>query len=122
MLNAVLRRSVRFISLTKFHLISGMPFALHEAGFGVGVLLILTVAYVTDRSLVLLIAGGRVASVSSYQELVEAAFGKPGYLLCSMLQFLYPFICKENNATDWSNTYITILQIYRYNNITDRQI
>uniref|UniRef100_A0A8C6RT11 Putative sodium-coupled neutral amino acid transporter 11 n=1 Tax=Nannospalax galili TaxID=1026970 RepID=A0A8C6RT11_NANGA len=48
----------------------------------------------TDFSLVLLIKGGALSGTDTYQSLVNKTFGFPGYLLISVLQFLYPFIGK----------------------------
>ncbi|XP_078183650.1 putative sodium-coupled neutral amino acid transporter 11 isoform X6 [Callithrix jacchus] len=63
-----------------------------QAGFPLGILLLLWVSYVTDFSLVLLIKGGALSGTDTYQSLVNKTFGFPGYLLLSVLQFLYPFI------------------------------
>ncbi|KAM6178050.1 putative sodium-coupled neutral amino acid transporter 11 [Rhynchocyon petersi] len=63
-----------------------------EAGFPLGILLLFWVSYVTDFSLILLIKGGALSGADTYQSLVNKTFGFPGYLLLSVLQFLYPFI------------------------------
>ncbi|KAJ9573587.1 hypothetical protein L9F63_009041, partial [Diploptera punctata] len=70
----------------------GIPYALHQAGFGIGLILLVLVAVATDYSLVLMIRSGHLSGAFSYQGLMEAAFGKPGYILLSFLQFIYPFI------------------------------
>ncbi|XP_071439712.1 putative sodium-coupled neutral amino acid transporter 11 [Hetaerina americana] len=80
----------------------GMPYALHQAGFGLGLVLLLLMAIITDYSLVLMVRGahlaaGRAGLVGtdggfSYPGLVYAAFGQPGYLFLAALQFIYPFI------------------------------
>ncbi|XP_063215986.1 putative sodium-coupled neutral amino acid transporter 11 isoform X2 [Bacillus rossius redtenbacheri] len=70
----------------------GMPYALHQAGFGLGILLLLLVALFTDYSLVLLVRSGHLSGKFSYQGLMQAAFGRPGYVLLLCLQFMYPFI------------------------------
>ncbi|KAK7080222.1 hypothetical protein SK128_005631, partial [Halocaridina rubra] len=88
------------ISFTSFNYINsivgsgviGMPFALHSAGFGVGLLLLLLVAVITDVALCLMIAVARTVNVNTYQHLVRSAFGRPGFIVTSCLQFLYPFI------------------------------
>jgi len=72
--------------------LTGIPYALHQAGFGTGLLLLVLVALATDYSLVLLIRSGHLSGAFSYQGLMEAAFGKPGFILLSLLQFIYPFI------------------------------
>ena len=71
-----------------------MPYALHEAGFGLGMLLLFLVCYITDVSLVLIIKCARIAEVSTYQDLVLIALGKPWFYVQSLIQFLYPLICK----------------------------
>lgn len=73
-------------------IIPGIPYALHEAGFGFGLVLLVFVAYVTDYSLILMIKAGHISGRFSYQGIMEAAFGKPGYILLGILQFFYPFI------------------------------
>ncbi|KAK9737941.1 Transmembrane amino acid transporter protein [Popillia japonica] len=70
----------------------GIPYALQEAGFGLGLLLLFLVAYITDYSLILMVRSGHICGKFSYQGIMEAAFGKPGYILLGILQFIYPFI------------------------------
>lgn len=70
----------------------GIPYALHEAGFGFGLILLIFVAYVTDYSLILMVRSAHLSGKFSYQGIMEAAFGKPGYILLGILQFFYPFI------------------------------
>ncbi|XP_069890387.1 putative sodium-coupled neutral amino acid transporter 11 isoform X1 [Dipodomys merriami] len=72
--------------------IIGLPYSMKEAGFPLGILLLFWVSYFTDFSLVLLIKGGALSGTDTYQSLVNKTFGFPGYLLLSVLQFLYPFI------------------------------
>nr|XP_006822117.1 PREDICTED: putative sodium-coupled neutral amino acid transporter 11-like [Saccoglossus kowalevskii] len=69
-----------------------MPYAMRSAGLPLGFILMFGVAIVTDYSLVLLIKGGHLSGTNTYQDLVRAAFGKPGYIWLSAIQFLYPFI------------------------------
>lgn len=72
--------------------LAGIPYAFYEAGFGFGLLLLVLVAYVTDYSLVLMIRCGHISGRFSYQGIMEASFGRPGYILLGTLQFIYPFI------------------------------
>ncbi|KAL1786432.1 sodium-coupled neutral amino acid transporter 11 isoform X1 [Sigmodon hispidus] len=72
--------------------IIGLPYSMKQAGFPLGILLLLWVSYITDFSLVLLIKGGSLSGTDSYQSLVNKTFGFPGFLLLSALQFMYPFI------------------------------
>ncbi|KAB0360466.1 hypothetical protein FD754_004622 [Muntiacus muntjak] len=70
----------------------GLPYSMKQAGFPLGILLLFWVSYVTDFSLILLIKGAALSGTDTYQSLVNRTFGFPGYLLLSVLQFLYPFI------------------------------
>uniref|UniRef100_H0VLF7 Putative sodium-coupled neutral amino acid transporter 11 n=1 Tax=Cavia porcellus TaxID=10141 RepID=H0VLF7_CAVPO len=72
--------------------IIGLPYSMKQAGFPLGILLLFWVSYITDFSLVLLIKGGALSGTDTYQSLVNRTFGFTGYLLLSILQFLYPFI------------------------------
>lgn len=72
--------------------IVGIPYALHKAGFGLGLFLLISLAFVTDYSLSLLVKSANLAGVTSYQDLVHVAFGRPGFYLLTLLQFIYPFI------------------------------
>ncbi|KAM4697883.1 putative sodium-coupled neutral amino acid transporter 11 [Rhinophrynus dorsalis] len=69
----------------------GLPYSMKLAGFPLGLLLLIGVAYITDYSMILLIKAGAMSGTSTYQSLVSKTFGIPGYLLLSVLQFLYPF-------------------------------
>lgn len=88
------------ISFTSFNYINsivgsgviGMPYAIHQSGVAMGLIILLVVAVVTDAALCLMIAAARTAQVTTYQELVRASFGRPGFVLATGLQFLYPFI------------------------------
>nr|XP_040057290.1 putative sodium-coupled neutral amino acid transporter 11 [Gasterosteus aculeatus aculeatus] len=72
--------------------IIGLPYALNQAGLSLGLLLLVVVGFITDYSIILLIKGGNLTGTSSYQSLVQSTFGFPGFLILSVLQFLYPFI------------------------------
>ncbi|KAI4575244.1 hypothetical protein MJG53_020446, partial [Ovis ammon polii x Ovis aries] len=75
----------------------GLPYSMKQAGFPLGILLLFWVSYVTDFSLILLIKGAALSGTDTYQSLVNRTFGFPGYLLLSVLQFLYPFIVDPEN-------------------------
>lgn len=70
----------------------GIPYALHRAGFVLGIFMVIIIAILTDYSLVILMKAGNIAGVSTYQDVVEAAFGRPGFYLLTLIQFIYPFI------------------------------
>jgi amino acid permease len=89
--------------------VTGIPYALHQAGFGAGLFLLVFVALATDYSLVLMIRSGHLSGAFSYQGLMEAAFGKPGFILLSLLQFIYPFIgnYKSMRITELCDCFLT---------------
>ncbi|KAL5007098.1 hypothetical protein ScPMuIL_015904 [Solemya velum] len=88
------------IPMTSFNFINsiigsgiiGVPYALRQAGFGLGIILLIVVAITTDASILLLIEGGKLSNTDTYQDMVLVACGRPGFFLLSTLQFLYPFI------------------------------
>ncbi len=86
--------STLFKPLINFFVLLGIPYALHKAGFGLGLLLLILVAVVTDYSLILMVRSGHLSGAYSYQGITEAAFGRGGFILLSFLQFVYPFIGK----------------------------
>ncbi|EIE84820.1 hypothetical protein RO3G_09530 [Rhizopus delemar RA 99-880] len=57
--------------------IIGLPFAFKEAGFWTGLLLLIGVTI--------------VVGTSTYQDLMEFAFGKPGLIAISIFQFVFAF-------------------------------
>lgn len=49
----------------------------------------------SDYSLVLLIHGGELSNTNTYQDVMRAAFGRPGFIVLTIMQFLYPMIGKQ---------------------------
>ncbi|XP_076164373.1 uncharacterized protein LOC143145164 isoform X2 [Ptiloglossa arizonensis] len=70
----------------------GIPYALHQAGFGLGIALLIVVAGLTDYSLILMVRSGHICGEMSYQGLMRASFGRTGFYILTTLQFIYPFI------------------------------
>eukprot|EP00045_Choanoeca_perplexa_P005195 m.44023 g.44023 ORF g.44023 m.44023 type:complete len:455 (+) comp12987_c0_seq1:130-1494(+) len=70
--------------------IIGMPFALREAGFGFGVILIVFMGIVTDFSVRVLVASGVKVNKPSYQDMVLHAYGVAGFRALSFGQFFFP--------------------------------
>lgn len=70
----------------------GIAYALKEAGFAMGVILLITFAAITDYSLCILIKAGISTGTATYQDLVQSAFGLPGFYILTFMQFIYPFI------------------------------
>lgn len=72
--------------------IIGMSYALHQGGVLVGLATFVLLGVLTDYSLILLIKSAQLCGANSYAGVMSAAFGTPGYVLISLLQFLYPII------------------------------
>lgn len=70
----------------------GIAYALKQAGFGLGLILLVTFAAITDYSLCILVKAGIATGSATYQELVQTAFGVPGFYILTLMQFVYPFI------------------------------
>uniref|UniRef100_H3DGG1 Putative sodium-coupled neutral amino acid transporter 11 n=1 Tax=Tetraodon nigroviridis TaxID=99883 RepID=H3DGG1_TETNG len=90
--------------------IIGLPYALNQAGLPLGLLVLLVVAFITDYSIILLIKGGNLSGTNSYQALVQRTFGFPGFLLLSVLQFLYPFIAMISYNITTGDTLTKVFQ------------
>lgn len=71
---------------------AGMPYALHQAGVGLGLILMVFVAYITDYSLVLMVRAGHLSGSFTYPGMMESAFGRWGFYVLSFLQLVYPLI------------------------------
>uniref|UniRef100_A0A8C7Z984 Putative sodium-coupled neutral amino acid transporter 11 n=1 Tax=Oryzias sinensis TaxID=183150 RepID=A0A8C7Z984_9TELE len=90
--------------------LQGLPYALNQAGLPLGLVLLIAVACITDYSIVLLIKGGNLSGSNSYQSLVQSTFGFPGYLILSVLQFLYPFIAMISYNITTGDTLTKVFQ------------
>lgn len=94
----------------------GIPYALNRSGFGLGLFLLFSIAVLTDYSLCILVKAGNMAGVSTYQDVVEAAFGRPGFYLLTLIQFIYPFIAMISYNVIIGDTATKVL--YRLFNLT----
>jgi sodium-coupled neutral amino acid transporter 11 len=75
--------------------VGGMPYALKEAGFYSGVILLIIVAISSDYSVRLLIRLGRQVNKKYYEQLVSHQFGQKGYIAVSAAMgiFAYGAMC-----------------------------
>lgn len=71
--------------------IIGMPAALKDCGLVMGVLLILGIALLIDRSVIMLVECGIGAKKTNLEELVLHLFGKIGSNTCLLFMFLYAY-------------------------------
>uniref|UniRef100_A0A3P9JVC1 Putative sodium-coupled neutral amino acid transporter 11 n=1 Tax=Oryzias latipes TaxID=8090 RepID=A0A3P9JVC1_ORYLA len=109
-ISSMITASFNFINSIIGSGIIGLPYALNQAGLPLGLVLLIAVACITDYSIVLLIKGGNLSGSNSYQSLVQSTFGFPGYLILSVLQFLYPFIAMISYNITTGDTLTKVFQ------------
>lgn len=71
--------------------VGGMPFALKEAGFYSGILLLIIVAMSSDYSVRLLITMGQKVNKHYYEQLVSSQFGHAGYVAVSAAMGIFAY-------------------------------
>jgi hypothetical protein len=71
--------------------IVGIPYAMKETGLVAGLVLLIFVSILTDKTLRLLIETGKHCNVSSYEMLMEASFGRKGFVFISLNMFIMNF-------------------------------
>eukprot|EP00571_Detonula_confervacea_P008062 CAMPEP_0172316770 /NCGR_PEP_ID=MMETSP1058-20130122/29437_1 /TAXON_ID=83371 /ORGANISM="Detonula confervacea, Strain CCMP 353" /LENGTH=648 /DNA_ID=CAMNT_0013031175 /DNA_START=281 /DNA_END=2224 /DNA_ORIENTATION=- len=71
--------------------IVGLPYAIKQTGLIAGVIMVLICAILTDYSLRLVISCGKLVNVNSYETLLEAAFGRPGFIFLSLNMFFLSY-------------------------------
>ncbi|KAI7908149.1 AAAP amino acid permease [Cokeromyces recurvatus] len=71
--------------------IIGLPFAFKEAGFWTGIILLIALTLIVDWTVRLLMLNGKLAGRTTYQDLMEFAFGRPGLIAISIFQFAFAF-------------------------------
>uniref|UniRef100_A0A1E1X697 Putative sodium-coupled neutral amino acid transporter 11 n=1 Tax=Amblyomma aureolatum TaxID=187763 RepID=A0A1E1X697_9ACAR len=90
--SSLLQTSFNYINSIIGSGVVGIAYAMKQAGFGMGLILLVMFAVTTDYSLCILIKAGITTGTSTYQDLVQAAFGLPGFYALTFMQFIYPFI------------------------------
>ncbi|RKP17699.1 hypothetical protein ROZALSC1DRAFT_30531 [Rozella allomycis CSF55] len=71
--------------------IMGLPYALNEAGFFFGIILLVVITWIVDWSVINLIKCGKLTSTNTYQDLVRSVLGKPGYWMITIFQIVFAF-------------------------------
>eukprot|EP00516_Mucochytrium_quahogii_P009122 CAMPEP_0203775284 /NCGR_PEP_ID=MMETSP0099_2-20121227/5965_1 /ASSEMBLY_ACC=CAM_ASM_000209 /TAXON_ID=96639 /ORGANISM=" , Strain NY0313808BC1" /LENGTH=492 /DNA_ID=CAMNT_0050673883 /DNA_START=110 /DNA_END=1588 /DNA_ORIENTATION=+ len=71
--------------------IIGLPFAVRECGFFMGLFMLLFVAVLTYSSVNLLIDSGIKVKRRSYEGLAEFCFGKAGFIIVSVFMLVFAF-------------------------------
>ena len=71
--------------------IAGIPYSLREAGMVTGVFLVILCAFLTNKSLRLLVETAKHTNVPSYETLAEACLGRFGFLFVSINMFIMAY-------------------------------
>lgn len=69
----------------------GLPYAIKQTGLVSGIIMILVVSVLTDYSLRLVVGLGKLVDANSYETLLEAAFGRPGFIFLSLNMFFLSY-------------------------------
>ncbi|MBN3306240.1 S38AB protein, partial [Amia calva] len=87
----------------------GLPYSMKQAGFPLGMLLLILVAFIT-YSIILMIKSGNLSGTRTYQSLVNKSLGFIGYCILSVLQFLYPLIAMISYNITTGDTLTKVFQ------------
>lgn len=71
--------------------LAGLPYALREAGFVTGILLLIVLGVVTDWTIRLIVLNAKMSGRRSYIDILDSCFGKPGRAAASFFQFAFAF-------------------------------
>lgn len=68
-----------------------MPIAIKESGFFMGIILLVSIAWLINKSTIMLIDCGMKAKKIDLEELCEHVLGKTGFYLSTLFMFLYAY-------------------------------
>ncbi|KAG0665668.1 hypothetical protein C6P46_006452 [Rhodotorula mucilaginosa] len=71
--------------------IIGLPYALREAGFFSGIVLLVVLGMVTDWTIRLIVLNAKMSGRRTYIDILDSCFGKPGRAAASFFQFAFAF-------------------------------
>ncbi|GAA6016112.1 hypothetical protein JCM10207_004448 [Rhodosporidiobolus poonsookiae] len=71
--------------------IIGLPYALREAGFFTGILLLLVLGAVTDWTIRLIVLNAKMSGRRTYIDILDSCFGRHGRAAASFFQFAFAF-------------------------------
>ncbi len=91
--------------------IVGLPFAIQESGFVPGIVLVVSCAILTEKSLRLLIETAKHANVPSYETAAEAAFGSFGFYFVAINMFVMAYGAMLSYLMIVKDTFSSILGI-----------
>ncbi len=69
----------------------GLPYAVSQAGFVTGVVLLVILCAVTDWTIRLIVINAKLAGRNSYIEIMNHCFGSSGRAAVSFFQFAFAF-------------------------------
>ena len=69
----------------------GLPYAVREAGFFTGILLLVILGAVTDWTLRLMVINAKLTGQKSYADIMESCFGPAGRAAVSFFQLTFAF-------------------------------
>lgn len=71
--------------------IIGLPYALREAGFFCGIVLLVILGIVTDWTIRLIVLNAKMSGRRTYIDILDSCFGRPGRAAASFFQFAFAF-------------------------------
>ena len=95
--------------------IVGLPFAVQQAGFVAGIILVIVCAILTEKSLRLLIETAKHAHVPTYEMVSEAAFGRFGFLFVAANMFVMAYGAMLSYLMIVKDSYSSIFGVDREN-------
>lgn len=72
--------------------IIGMPYALMNAGVVLGMVLFILISILSSYTLRLMVRNAELSGTCSYQGVMTCCFGRAGFFIISIIQFLFPFM------------------------------
>ena len=91
--------------------IVGLPFAIQESGFVPGIIMVISCALLTEKSLRLLIETAKHANVPSYETVAEAAYGTFGFYFIAGNMFILAYGAMLSYLMIVKDTFSSILGI-----------
>lgn len=87
---------IRSYYLEDLYFSKGLPYALSQAGFFVGLFLLVLLCGITDWTIRLIVINAKLSGRSSYIEIMNHCFGSSGRAAVSFFQFSFAFGGKYN--------------------------
>jgi sodium-coupled neutral amino acid transporter 11 len=81
------RWGVRFTARER----AGLPYALNQAGFVAGLVLLVALAWITDWTIRLIVVNAKLSGRTSYIDIMDHCFGPSGRAAVSFFQFAFAF-------------------------------